>query len=249
MHVLPTRKLSAGANMAVDQLLLEQYSEADQPRFRHYEWDRPAFTFGRTQRWTDAEQRLPVHTSWREAHDHFADKFQLIRRSTGGGVVDHRDDWTYALVVPASHALAKLKAGDAYREVHNILAWALKAQDVDARLAPCPCDDSENVADSKATSASVCFHQAEPGDVIDADGEKLAGAAQRRTRDGLLMEGSIDRATIRGINWTRFEADFTGALAEWLGGSLAKQGFPKWPQGTLAELIAHYESPAWNQRR
>ncbi|WP_309387439.1 lipoate--protein ligase family protein [Cerasicoccus frondis] len=248
MHLLPTRKLSAAANMAVDQLLLEHYPEPDQPRFRHYEWSCQAFTFGRTQKFAEAEQRLPVHTTWREAHDHFAEKFQIIRRSTGGGVVDHRDDWTYALVVPTSHALAKLKAGEAYREVHNILAWALKAQAVEATLSPCPCTDHAT-DESPALAAAVCFQRAEPGDVIDDDGEKLAGAAQRRTRDGLLMQGSIQRATIRSINWTRFEADFTGALAEWLGGAATKQPFPKWKQQTLADLIAHYESKDWNQRR
>lgn len=248
MHTFPTRKLSAAANMAVDQLLLENYPQTEQPRFRHYEWDRPAFTFGRTQKFAEAQELMPVHATWREAHEHFADKFQLVRRSTGGGVVDHRDDWTYSLVVPATHALAKLKAGDAYREVHNILIWALKAQDIEAALAPCPCADAAVEASAPAV-AQICFQRAEPGDVIDEDGEKIAGAAQRRTRDGLLMQGSIHRAPIRALNWTRFESDFTGALAEWLGGTASSQPFPKWSANELKALIAHYESADWNERR
>ncbi|GHC10493.1 lipoate--protein ligase family protein [Cerasicoccus arenae] len=247
MHILPTRKLSAAANMAVDQLLLEAYLEPDQPRFRHYEWNTPTFTFGRTQRWTEAETCLPMHPSWREAHDHFASKYKLVRRSTGGGVVDHRDDWTYSLVIPTTHALAQVSAGDAYREVHNILAWALRAQEVEASLVPCPCTD--DVASDEPAIARNCFQRPEPGDVIDADGVKLAGAAQRRTRNGMLMQGSIDRITIRGIDWRRFESDFSGALAEWLGGAVVNQPFPKWPQGELTKAIAQYESKDWNQRR
>lgn len=245
MHVLPTRKLTAAANMAVDHLLLSAYPAPEQPRFRHYEWLSPAFTFGRSQKYVEAEAALPVHATWREAHDHFASRFQLIRRATGGGVVDHRDDWTYALVIPASHALGKVPAAEAYKQVHEILAWALRAQDREASLQPCPCDGEPRNKDV----ARQCFQRAEPADVIDADGEKLAGAAQRRTRDGLLMQGSLNRVAVRSLHWQRFEDDFAGALAEWLGGAPVKQPFPKWPQEQLASEIAQFESKAWNERR
>ncbi|MEO0796338.1 MAG: lipoate--protein ligase family protein [Verrucomicrobiota bacterium] len=247
MHVLPTRTLSAGANMAVDQLLLEAYPQPGTPRFRHYQWSNPSFTFGRTQRWAEAEEHIPVHASWREAHDHFAGRFELVRRCTGGGVVDHRDDWTYSLVIPADHPLAKAKASEAYQEVHHLLIWALKAQSVDSKLAPCPCDTDE--ATEAPTTAASCFQRAEPGDVIDLDGEKLAGAAQRRSKDGLLMQGSIARAPIRAINWDQFEQSFTAALAEWLGGSPAPAPFPKWSPAQLSSQISHYESKEWNERR
>lgn len=244
MHTLPVRSLGAAANMAADQLLLEAWPEPDAPRFRHYRWNEPAFTFGRSQRWQDAAACLPVHASWREAHEHFAGRFQLVRRSSGGGVVDHRDDWTYALVIPASNALARARAGQAYREVHDILAWALRAQQVKATLAPCPCDRTVSTQPAQA-----CFQRAEPGDVMSDAGEKLAGAAQRRTRDGLLLQGSVTHGPLRALDWDRFESDFGGALAEWLGGTPSARDFPKWPQTRLTALIRHYASPGWNHRR
>ncbi|MGE9296371.1 MAG: lipoyl protein ligase domain-containing protein [Puniceicoccales bacterium] len=249
MQVLPTRTLKAAANMAVDQLLLEAYPAPDAPRFRHYGWSNPAFTFGRTQRFEEAAERLPIHASWREAHDHFASRFELVRRPTGGGVVDHRDDWTYALVLPSTHPLARAKAGDAYREIHQVLAWALQQQGIEAKLQPCPCADQSPADAEKTAVATTCFTRAEPGDVIDADGEKLAGAAQRRTRDGLLMQGTIAREPLRAIDWQRFESDFTGALAEWLGGTPVPSKFPQWPQALLTDTIAEFESKAWNERR
>jgi len=245
MHVLPTRTLNAAANMAVDHLMLAAYPTPEQPRFRHYEWASPAFTFGRSQKFAETEAALPVHASWREAHDHFADRFQLVRRTTGGGVVDHRDDWTYALVIPATHPLGRAKAGEAYQQVHEVLAWALRAQEVEARLQPCPCEGETR----NRNVANVCFQRAEPADVVDADGEKLAGAAQRRTRDGLLMQGSINRPAIRSVHWQRFEQDFAAALAEWLGGAPSNQPFPKWAQGQLTDEIARFESSEWNERR
>lgn len=245
MHILPTRTLTAAANMAVDHLMLSAYPSPDAPRFRHYEWASPAFTFGRSQKFVEAGAALPVHATWREAHEHFASRFQLVRRTTGGGVVDHRDDWTYALVIPASHPLGCAKAAEAYRQVHEMLAWALRAQEIEASLAPCPCDGEPRARET----AKVCFDRAEPADVVDAAGAKLAGAAQRRTRDGLLMQGSVHRPAIRALHWRRFEDDFAGALAEWLGGAPSGQPFPKWPQGQLTGEIARFESAEWNQRR
>jgi len=249
MHCLPERTLTAPGNMAADQLMLEAYPDSSIPRFRHYAWRAPSFTFGRTQRWEDAAQRLPIHATWREAHEHFASRFALVRRPTGGGVVDHRDDWTYTLVIPPSHPLARANAGDAYREVHQILAWALQQQSISARLAPCPCDEVATASGAQTLKAASCFERAEPGDVVDDDGVKLAGAAQRRTRDGLLMQGSLVRDPIRAIDWDAFESAFTGALAEWLGGPASPAPFPQWAPDRLAAMIARFESSDWNRKR
>ena len=48
--LLPTRTAGAAENMAIDFLLLQRYPNAGAPRFRHYEWRAPAFTFGYAQK-------------------------------------------------------------------------------------------------------------------------------------------------------------------------------------------------------
>src|SRR5258708_17269598 len=98
LDVLPTRSAGAAENMATDFLLLQRYPHADAARFRHYGWHRPAFTFGYAQKFSF------VHTQWPSSVEASegtpADgHFDISRRATGGGVVDHRDDWTYALVI------------------------------------------------------------------------------------------------------------------------------------------------------
>src|SRR5690606_23524090 len=106
LHVIPDATSNAAQNMAYDFLLLQRYQPAEAIRFRHYEWSRPAFTFG-------LSQQFSYVTS--EISDAHAD---VCRRPTGGGVVNHLDDWTYALVIPASHPLAVGPPIETYLAVH-----------------------------------------------------------------------------------------------------------------------------------
>ena len=83
LHTLPTRTAGAAENMALDFLLLQRYPEPSAARFRHYEWRTSAFTFGLSQTIDYVRANLPS-----------GETFDLCRRPTGGGIVDHRNDWT-----------------------------------------------------------------------------------------------------------------------------------------------------------
>ena len=111
LHILPVRTGAAAENMALDFLLLQRYPAPAAPRFRHYEWRRPAFTFGYSQKIGFVRANLPP-----------CETFDLCRRPTGGGIVDHRYDWTYTLVLPRGHALYDERAAQSYRIVHECLA-------------------------------------------------------------------------------------------------------------------------------
>ena len=88
LALLPYRTGGAAENMATDFLLLQR-AATDHPMLRHYEWRRPAFTFGYSQKRAFIQSQLPTDAP-----------FDLCRRPTGGGLVDHREDWTYSLIVP-----------------------------------------------------------------------------------------------------------------------------------------------------
>jgi lipoyl(octanoyl) transferase len=150
MHfaILPTRTAGAAENMAADFLLLQRYPEPRLPRFRHYEWFAPAFTFGYAQKIAFVRPQLPP-----------GERFDLCRRPTGGGIVDHREDWTYSLVIPRGHALEEQRAAQSYRIIHDALADALRAQGVRAGL--------KLFADESADAAGICFQRAEIFDVVD----------------------------------------------------------------------------------
>ncbi len=251
LEILPTRTSGAAENMAVDFLLLQRYPSATAPRFRHYGWRGPAFTFGYSQKIAFIRESLAS----------VEPPYELCRRATGGGIVDHRDDWTYALVIPRGHPLEELRATQSYREVHEALATALRAQGVPALTKPCV--DEPEGEEKPAGPAGVCFQRAEIYDVVhEATGEKIAGAAQKRNKHGLLFQGSIWRpaasvgantnssdAARAELDWDRFEEDFVAGLAAVLGLEAQPTPWPEFNEDELSGLIEQYSSPEWMEHR
>lgn len=234
LQILPTRTAGAAENMAVDFLLLQRYPNNSVSRFRHYGWRAPSFTFGYGQKIARVREQLPPD-----------DEFDLCRRPTGGGVVDHRDDWTYALVIPRGHPLEELRATLSYRAVHEALAAALRKQNVAAGI-KLAADDTE------AAANGMCFQRAETYDVIDErTGGKIAGAAQKRNRHGLLFQGSIAQSALAvgRFDWDEFEQHFGASLAAALGEDAAVVPWPEFNEDDLSGLTEQYASPEWIAHR
>lgn len=162
-EVLDPEPHDAALNMALDEVLLASCSG---PLLRVYRWLRPAVSFGYFGKVDDVEAAWPDR--------------EIVRRWTGGGIVPHGADVTYTLAVPRSCAFARRAPEETYRAIHERLAGFLTAWDDDVR-----------VTDAAHPPVSgACFENAVRYDIIAARG-KVAGAAQRRTRTGLLHQGSI----------------------------------------------------------
>ncbi|MGE9293431.1 MAG: hypothetical protein ACQKBW_07455, partial [Puniceicoccales bacterium] len=74
-------------------------------------------------------------------------------------------------------------------------------------------------------------------------------AAQKRTRDGLLVQGSITRALPVSIAWIQFEKDFTGGLSELFGTTPTPVDEPTWDKQRLTRETARFASAAWTRKR
>lgn len=248
LHLLPRRSDSAPANMAADLLLLKRYPENRDARLRLYGWHRPAVSFGYSQKLAWVRERLPAGAVE-------APGLELVRRPSGGGVVDHRDDWTYALVVPRGHALEAARALESYRAVHTALARALADCGLDVALqARCeePADDLPAGGASCATRGpGVCFARPELFDVVRAGtGIKIAGAAQKRTREGLLLQGSVARANAAEVrDWDAVGEAFAAALAETLGWTATAVPWPDYAEGEAEALTEQFGSSEWLELR
>ncbi len=234
---LPVRRGGAAENMALDFLLLQRYPRPAAPRFRHYGWHGPAFTFGYAQKIALVRGLLAPGT-----------QPDLCRRPTGGGLVDHRDDWTYALVIPRGHPLEDLRATQSYREVHECLAAALRLQEVPAVIKP----SCEPPAEGDTCGASgVCFQRAELYDVVHGrSGEKIAGGAQKRNKHGLLFQGSLWRPAVgAAIDWEKLQDDFVAQLAGALQVTAEATPWPEFNEGEVSGLTEQYSSPEWIESR
>ena len=163
--LLNSGKCAPAYNMAFDEALLENASRFGTPVLRFYGWTEPAATFGYFQKYAEVE--LATHLR------------PLIRRPTGGGIVPHDADWTYSFAAPPAHEWFELKAEESYRRVHEWICAAFAALKIGIELAPC----------SKRTLPGQCFAGYEKFDLL-WHGQKIAGAAQRRNKLGLLIQGA-----------------------------------------------------------
>ena len=249
LHVLPTRTAGAAENMAVDFLLLQRYPEQNTPRFRHYDWRLPAFTFGYSQKIDYVRANLPSVDG----------RLEVVRRATGGGIVDHRNDWTYTLVLPRGHPLYDERAAQSYRIVHECLAAALGALGQPAAV-KMNCDEVERVAPNAlsgeascgqaALPTGVCFQRAELYDVVNSTtGAKIAGAAQKRNKHGLLFQGSIERSAVGPVDWDDFSTRFVAALARALRAEAQATPWPDLAEHEVEGLIEQYSAPEWIEHR
>jgi len=162
---------SAAMNMAIDEALLET---ATAPTIRFYGWRSPALSFGYFGKFSD----VAIHAAERD----------LVRRWTGGGIVFHGEDLTYSIVIPASDPAFEESSIAIYEKIHRALAHALNGVGKHAELA-----GSTRYADrtpQRGIPGNNCFANPVRADVM-MKGSKIAGAAQRRTRRGLLQQGSI----------------------------------------------------------
>jgi lipoyl(octanoyl) transferase len=241
LDLLPARTAGAAENMAADFLLLQRYPEPARARFRHYDWRAPAFTFGYSQKIAYIREQLAAI-----APDEHLD---LTRRPTGGGIVDHRDDWTFALVIPRGHPLYDARATESYRQVHAALVAALRDQAQPVALK----ERCEPAAEGAACEPgpTVCFVRPELYDVLHADtGAKVAGAAQKRSKHGLLFQGSIAKTALApSVDWDAFAEAFATRLATTLNADPVPTPWPEFAEGEHDGLTEQYSSTEWIEYR
>jgi lipoyl(octanoyl) transferase len=177
-----TEPRPASLNMALDEALLEK---ASVPLLRFYRWQRPSISFGYFGRYAEV------------AHE--SGQREIVRRWTGGGIVPHGDDLTYSVIIPAAHALFEGSSPEIYRAIHEALQAALKANGIAADL----------FRETTPKISEACFANAVRADVMSA-GRKIAGAAHRRSRAGLLHQGSIQQRDLPD----QFRSDLARILCE-----------------------------------
>jgi lipoate-protein ligase A len=168
LQVLDPEPHGGAFNMALDEVLL---SASTQPLLRVYGWARPAASFGYFGRIADVRRLHPER--------------ELVRRWTGGGVVPHGADLTYTLIVPRTVPFASCAAGESYRRIHEAVMDAIRTKSGVLKLAA-----------GRAKHSDECFANPAAYDVMAGE-QKIAGAAQRRTRHGLLHQGSIQQVGLQ----------------------------------------------------
>lgn len=167
---------SAEENMRLDQELLTQLNPLGSPILHLYEWEKESATYGYFLNPYDFLNKQALKKK----------NVELAKRPTGGGIIFHVCDLAFSALVPAGHPRYSISTLDNYAFINKIVIKALELvlggstfellhQDAT------PLDHS---------SKQFCMAKPTKYDVI-MNGQKIGGAAQRRTKQGFLHQGTI----------------------------------------------------------
>lgn len=192
--------------MACDEALA---GVAEAPVFRTYRWAEPAVTFGYAQRLQNVQTL---------AHGR-----PVMRRWTGGGTVFHGSELTLGLAIPARGAFTCLSSAQIYQAIHEALLPAIRKIIPEAKL----------VSLEDCRCGPVCFESPVAYDIV-AGPRKILGGALRRSRQGVLYQGSL-HADISPL-----------ALAEALADSVSPiQNLPALENAAATLVSQRYGDPTW----
>ncbi|MDN3509168.1 MAG: hypothetical protein P0S93_04035 [Candidatus Neptunochlamydia sp.] len=175
--ILDTGKQSAKKNMAIDAKLLEEMKPDDPPILHLYEWEGNAATYGYfldPKKFLDVEKGESLGLS-------------LARRPTGGGIIFHISDLAFSVLVPANFPHYSTNILDNYDFINSAVKRGVKIFFENAEsltllpYEPTPFDES---------CCHFCMAKPTKYDIM-LEGRKIAGAAQRRRKQGYLHQGSI----------------------------------------------------------
>jgi lipoyl(octanoyl) transferase len=195
-------------NMGLDEALLRG---GGAPALRLYAWDPPALSLG----WFQPLEGFDL-AAVRAAGA------VLVRRPSGGGAIHHDRELTFSITAQPGRDGYPEDTVEAYRWVHAALAAALAA--VGAPVTP----HGGARRSTRPRDATLCFHDHIALDLVDAQGRKVAGSAQRRV-DGRVLHhgslpllvprlsprsGSVALAAGREVGWDELADALAGAFAQ-----------------------------------
>ncbi len=176
-RVIDSGFLSPEVIMAKDAALLAQLDPLG-PSFLHfYDWNTPCLTYGY---FTELAHHLDLDALQGQG-------LQAARRPTGGGIIFHLSDLAFSVLIPAAHPHFSFNTLDNYAFINQRVAEGIAhfaAHSLQPQLL-----SQEPLCLGKECHA-FCMAKPTQYDVI-IQGKKVGGAAQRRTKQGLLHQASL----------------------------------------------------------
>jgi lipoate---protein ligase len=180
LQILDTGTAAAQTNMDQDEELLETLSPNGEPILHLYEWEGPSATFGY---FADPAKHLDLEKAKNR-------RLGLGRRPTGGGIVFHIWDFAFSFLMPSSHPAFSTATLENYRFVNEAVLKAVASLFPIREAALIP----ENFASTSPDCQNFCMAKPTQYDVV-YQSRKIAGAAQRKKRQGYLHQGTISLAS------------------------------------------------------
>ncbi len=178
--LLDTGCKSAKENMEIDRELLENLDPWGSAILHFYDWEKPSITYGYFMK---PQELLSLEALQKEGID-------IARRPTGGGVVFHLWDLAFSVLIPQNHPGFSENPLQNYQYINQkiqsvcmqyLAKYGLFHLLKDEKKGPS--QKFENFCMAKPTQYDVMI-----------EGKKIAGAAQRKKKQGYLHQGTISIA-------------------------------------------------------
>ncbi|MEM8640415.1 MAG: lipoate--protein ligase family protein [Cyanobacteria bacterium P01_G01_bin.54] len=177
---IPWLEAPGATQMAIDAWLWRSHQQGRcPPVLRFYTWQPVAISLGVSQR-----RRIPQH--WRSLTWQ-GQPVELVKRPSGGRGVLHQGELTYGLVTsqPQGNRVQN------YRALCQFLITGWATLGVDLHFGPCDCAGRSATGNRTYLKSQNCFGLSTAADLVDAEGHKRIGSAQRRQGPFVLQHGSM----------------------------------------------------------
>lgn len=176
-ELIDSGDLSPQAIMDKDACLLDQLDPQGPSILHFYNWNVPSLTYGY---FIDPTHHLNVDVLQKYG-------LQKARRPTGGGIIFHLTDFAFSILIPSNHPKFSLNTLENYAFINEKVANSV-AHFTSQSLQP------QLIVQEPECISKECFPFC-MAKVTQYDlmigGKKVGGAAQRRTKQGLLHQGSL----------------------------------------------------------
>jgi lipoate-protein ligase A len=169
--------MSAEENMEKDAQLLGSLKNRERPILHLYDWEADSATYGH---FINPAKFFDLEAVSKK-------KLHLARRSTGGGIVFHLWDLAFSVLVPAKCSYFSKNTLENYAFVNEAVLGAVKDFLGQRSALELICEDTQALSQG---CQNFCMARPTKYDVM-LGGRKVAGAAQRQTKEGFLHQGTV----------------------------------------------------------
>jgi len=178
---------TAAYNMSLDSRLFEKaLAETDfSPTLRIYGFQHAAVTCGYSQKELAQKIKTGIESAF---------------RITGGGLVFHGTDFTFSVVASRSHHPGFSSIDASYRIFHEIIKNAFMKGRIETELFK---------GAGRRDPGGLCFTNPVKNDLL-FKGEKVAGAAEKRSKGVFLHQGTVELSPFfkEGVTYLSYYENF-----------------------------------------
>lgn len=164
-------------NMAIDEAIYREVTAGNSPpTIRLYDWQPASFSCGFNQQ---IEKELDLNLV-------LDSEYSYVRRPTGGRVVLHEDEVTYAVIAPLTERFSG-SISEVNLSIGKALAKGLALAGVEVDIS-----NEIQSRDFQRTNVNPCFTSSSKAE-LNYQRKKIVGSAQTRNAKAFLQHGSILR--------------------------------------------------------